>query len=196
MRNVGILKSLLVKTKPSLKHKNSLTVFMQTLNVDKIIRIELSVKHWLKPIRKKLDTLLKVEVTFEWYEGAMIFHVAIFIFCLETKVRENITIAPYNCRYCGHGSTQVLNLHQDVWLIIVCFSFSQRIQIFKFNLVLIEQFSPQLIYIFIFQYSVYLQVHPVRLRFFSWKPVKFWWGSMLFLVKVYSHKMLLYFYFS
>ena len=30
-----------------------------------------------------------VEVTFEWYEGAIVFRVFIFIFCLETTVLEN-----------------------------------------------------------------------------------------------------------
>ena len=39
--------------------------------------------------REKWNSLFWVEVTFEWYEGAMVLGVFIFIFCLETTVREN-----------------------------------------------------------------------------------------------------------
>ena len=42
--------------------------------------------------------------------------------------------------------------------------------------------------LFIFWYFVYIEVHPVPLRSFHKKLVKFWWGSMLFFVKVYSQK--------
>ena len=41
-------------------------------------------------------------------------------------------------KFYGHGSTSVSTLHQDIWLIIVSFSFSQTNLVFKFNLVLIE----------------------------------------------------------
>ena len=45
------------------------------------------------------------------------------------------------------------------------FFFSQTDLVFKFNLVLIEQFSIQFVYLITFWYSVHLQVHPVSLRF-------------------------------
>ena len=56
-------------------------------------------------------------------------------------------------------------LHQDVWLIIAFFSSSQTNLVSELNLVLIEQFLPQFIYLFTFRYSVYLEVHPVLLSF-------------------------------
>ena len=63
----------------------------------KIIRLKLSEKLWVNPTlhepkKKKGDSLVFlfwVEVTFEWYEGAMVFRVFIIVFYLETKVREN-----------------------------------------------------------------------------------------------------------
>ena len=48
--------------------------------------------HSLNHTREIWDSLVFlfwVEVTFEWYEGAMVFRIFISIFCLETKVREN-----------------------------------------------------------------------------------------------------------
>ena len=38
-------------------------------------------------------------------------------------------------RFHRHGSTKVSSLHQDIWLIIVCFSFSQTNLDFAFNLI-------------------------------------------------------------
>ena len=107
-----------------------------------------------------------------------VFSVFIFIFCLETMVREQVdenhfhrsygnfffrnvipkvlsTITtyldigiwetPYNWRSQGHVSTYVSILYQDIWF--AYFSFSQINLVFKFNLVLIEKFLPQFIYL-------------------------------------------------
>ena len=38
-------------------------------------------------------------------------------------------------RFHRHGSTKVSSLHQDIWLIIVCFSFSETNLDFAFNLI-------------------------------------------------------------
>ena len=57
-------------------------------------------------------------------------------------------------------------LHQGISLIIIFFFFSETNLVFKFNLVVIEKFSLQLVYLFTFWYSVYLGVHPVSLSFF------------------------------
>ena len=89
--------------------------------------------------------------------------------------------------------TSVSSLHQDIELIIVCFSFSQTSLVFKFNLMLIEQFLTQFIYLSVFlccilKFIQYLYAFFIRDSKFSWAP-------MLFFVKVYSYKMLLHLYF-
>ena len=38
-----------------------------------------------EPSKRKMDSFW-VEVTFEWYEGTIVFRVFIFIFCLETTI--------------------------------------------------------------------------------------------------------------
>ena len=40
--------------------------------------------------REKWDALNLSRVTFEWYESAMVFRIFVFIFCLETMVREQM----------------------------------------------------------------------------------------------------------
>ena len=90
--------------------------------------------------------------------------------------------------------TSVSSLHQDIELIIVCFSFTQTSLVFKFNLMLIEQFLPQFIYLSIFWYCI-LKFIQYLYAFFI-RASKFSWASVLFFVKVYSYKMLLYFLFS
>ena len=57
-------------------------------------------------------------------------------------------------------------LHQDIWLIIECFSFFHTSLVFRFNLVMIELFFPQFIYLFANRYYVYLEVHPVPVSYF------------------------------
>ena len=74
--------------------------------------------------------------------------------------------------------TSVSSLHQDIELIIVCFSFSQTSLVFKFNLMLIEQFSPQFIYLSIFWYCI-LNFIQYLYAFFI-RASKFSWASMLF----------------
>ena len=77
---------------------------------------------------------------------------------------NSIWKTPYNWRFYRFGSTKVSSLHQYIWLIIVCTSFSQTNPVFKFNLMLIEKFSSQLIYFSTFRDSVNFEVHPVLLR--------------------------------
>ena len=74
--------------------------------------------------------------------------------------------------------TSVSSLHQDIELIIVCFSFSQTSLVFKFNLMLIEQFLPQFIYLSIFWYCI-LKFIQYLYAFFI-RASKFSWASMLF----------------
>ena len=74
--------------------------------------------------------------------------------------------------------TSVSSLHQDIELIIVCFSFSQTSLVFKFNLMLIEQFLPQFIYLSIFWYCILKFIH--YLYAFFIRASKFSWASMLF----------------
>ena len=68
--------------------------------------------------------------------------------------------------------TSMSSLHQDIGLIVVCFSFSQTSLVFKFNLMLIEQFLPQFIYFSQF----YL---PFFYAFFI-RASKSSWASMFF----------------
>ena len=89
--------------------------------------------------------------------------------------------------------TSVSSLHQGIELIIVCFSFSQTSLVSKFNLMLIEQFLPQFIYLSIFWYCI-LKFIQYLYAFFI-RASKFSWAWMLFFVKVYGYKMLFYFYF-
>ena len=86
--------------------------------------------------------------------------------------------------------TLASNLHQDIELIIVCFSFSQTNLVFKFNLMLIEQFLPQFIYLSIFWYCI-LKFIQYLYAFFI-RASKFSWASMLFF---FCYKMLFYFHF-
>ena len=74
--------------------------------------------------------------------------------------------------------TSVSSLHQDIELIIVCFSFSQTSLVFKFNLMLIEQFLPQFIYLSIFWYCILKFIH--YLYAFFIRASKFSWASMIF----------------
>ena len=74
--------------------------------------------------------------------------------------------------------TSVSSLHQDIELIIVCFSFSQTSLVFKFNLMLIEQFLPQFIYLSIFWYCILKFIH--YLYAFFIRASKFSWASMFF----------------
>ena len=74
--------------------------------------------------------------------------------------------------------TSVSNLHQDIEIIIVCFSFSQANLVFIFNLMLIEQFLPQFIYLSVFWYCIlrfiqYLCAFFIRTSKFSWASVLF-----------------------
>ena len=89
--------------------------------------------------------------------------------------------------------TSVSSLHQDIELFILCFSFSQTSLVFKFNLMMVEHFLPQFIYFSIFWYCI-LKFIQCLYAFFI-RASKFSWASVLFFVKVYSYKMLLYFYF-
>ena len=74
--------------------------------------------------------------------------------------------------------TSVSSLHQDIELIIVCFSFTQTSLVFKFNLMLIEQFLSQFIYLSIFWYCI-LKFIQYLYSFFI-RASKFSWASMLF----------------
>ena len=74
--------------------------------------------------------------------------------------------------------TSVSSLHQDIELFILCFSFSQTSLVFKFNLMLIEQFLPQFIYLSIFWYCI-LKFIQYLYAFFI-RASKFSWASMLF----------------
>ena len=74
--------------------------------------------------------------------------------------------------------TWVSGLHQDIWLIIVCFSFSQTSLVFKFILMLIQWFLPQFIYLSTFWYCV-LKFSPYLYALFI-RASKFSWASILF----------------
>ena len=50
--------------------------------------------------------------------------------------------------------TTVSSLHQDIYLIIVCFSFSQTSLVFKFNLIFIKWFLSRFIYLPTFWYCI------------------------------------------
>ena len=58
------------------------------------------------------------------------------------------------------------NIYQDISLNIFFLFFTETNLVFKSNLLLIEYFSPQFVYLFTFWYSVYLGVHPVPQSFF------------------------------
>ena len=92
-----------------------------------------------------------------------------------TKHLENgIWKTPYNWRFYGHqcqACTKTLNL-------LVYFSFTQTSLVFKFNLMLIEQFLPQFIYLSIFWYCI-LKFIQYLYAFFI-RASKFSWASMLF----------------
>ena len=87
-------------------------------------------------------------------------------------IRANSSLDEYHETKMGEGAQKTISCTK-VWAcfmknisLIVFFFFSQANLDFKFNLVLIEQFSPQFIHLFIFWYFVYLGVHPVPLYFF------------------------------
>ena len=67
----------------------------------------------------------------------------------------------YNCRIYGHESTQVSSLHQDIWLIIVCFSFSQTSPVFSLTSCWSNNDCHNL-FCFAFWYYVNLEVYPDR----------------------------------
>ena len=98
-----------------------------------------------------------------------------------------------NWQYHQHGSTKVSSLHQDIWRIVVCFFFSQTNLDFKFNLNV-----DRIIFVTIYL-TFYLAIFCVfwssssTSKLFSWEPIKFCWGSMLFFVTFYSHKMLFFY---
>ena len=79
--------------------------------------------------------------------------------------------------------TSVSSLHQDIELIIVCFSFTQTSLVFKFNLMLTEQFLPQFIYLSIFWYCIlkfiqYLGSFFIRASKFSRASMLFFWEGL------------------
>ena len=88
---------------------------------------------------------------------------------LTTAFERHLTIQDFT-----DMDQQMSSLHQYIWLIIVCFSFSQTNPVFKFNLMLIEKFSSQPIYLSTLRDSVNLKF----IQYF-YEPVKFWWSSML-----------------
>ena len=75
--------------------------------------------------------------------------------------------------------TSMSRLHQDIELIIVCFSFSQTSLVFEFKLMLIEWFLPQFIYLSSFWYC-FLKFIPYLYALFI-RAGKFSWTSMLLL---------------
>ena len=90
----------------------------------------------------------------KWMRTTFIAVMVIFFFRnVIPKVLSTITTyldigiweTPYNWRSQGHVSTYVSILYQDIWF--AYFSFSQINLVFKFNLVLIEKFLPQFIYL-------------------------------------------------
>ena len=83
---------------------------------------------------------------------------------VRTRLDIGILKTPYNRRFWFHMDQH--RCRSCIWLIIACFSFSQTRLFFKFNLVLIERFSPEFINIFTFRCSLYLEFHPVPLDFF------------------------------
>ena len=106
---------------------------------------------------------------------------------LYQQSRVNLTTA-----FESHLTTEyfmdiVSSLHQDIELIIVCFSFSQTSLVFKFNLMLIEWFLPQFIYLSTFWYCV-LKFIPYLYALFI-RARKFSWTSCCFFVKVYNYKL-------
>ena len=72
---------------------------------------------------------------------------------LTTAFERHLTIQDFT-----DMDQQMSSLHQYIWLIIVCFSFSQTNPVFKFNLLLIEKFSSQPIYLSTLRDSVNLKV--------------------------------------
>ena len=68
---------------------------------------------------------------------------------ITRHIDNGIWKTPCSWRFYRHGST---------W--------NQKNLVFKFNLVLIEKFSPQFIYLFTFQYSAYLEVIQCFYAFF------------------------------
>ena len=155
---------------------------------------------------EKWESLVWVEVTFEWYEYAIVFYVFIFIFMFRNnEIREQLgqnsfrrcygffqkyhseSTWPQRCSKFSVNNyeapwelhlkdtlqlkilwTLVSSQDQDIELIIVCFSVSQISVVFKFNLMLIEQFLPQFIYLSVLWYCI--------LKF-----MQYLWASMLFL---------------
>ena len=94
---------------------------------------------------------------------------------ITNHLDNGIWKAPYNWRVL---LTLMSSLHQDIELIIVCFSFSQTSLVFKFNLMLIEQFLPRFIHLSIFWYWV-LKFIQYFYAFFK-RASKFSSASMLF----------------
>ena len=110
---------------------------------------------------------------------------------------DGIWKTPYNWRFFGHrcqACTKTLNLltWQDI---IVCFSFFQASLVFKFNLMLIEQFFAT-IYLPFNLLIWYLEVHPVPLRFFHKSQEIFMSLNVVFLCEVLPLQNVIIFLFS
>ena len=155
----------------------------------------------MSQIRENGTPLFWLEVTFDWYEGAIVFFVFIFIFCLETTVLEInwmrttsvavmvIIFSKVSFRnskfisnnYEAPGQRQIKDTLQmkilRTWINIgvepgpinlayycMLFFLSTNL-VSKFNLILIEKFLAQFIYLSTFRYSVNLEVHPVSTLF-------------------------------
>ena len=71
---------------------------------------------------------------------------------------------------------------------LLCASFSQTNLDFEFNLTFVTIYLLFYLSIFCTFWS-----SSSTTKLFSWKPITFWWGSMLFFEKVYSHKMLFFY---
>ena len=90
------------------------------------------------------------------------------------RLDNSIWKTPYNWRFYGFGSTQVSSLHQYIWLIIVCTSFSQTTPFLNLTWCWSKNFRHNL-----FTFLPFEILWILKFIQYFYEPVKFWWSSIL-----------------
>ena len=80
-------------------------VFMQRWTSAKIVRLDWK-KLWLYSNKRKIGLPCLVNLTFKWYEDAMVFCVFIFIFLLRTK-GKTVRLNENDVRHCCRNFSKV-----------------------------------------------------------------------------------------
>ena len=116
-------------------------------------------------------------------------YVQISLSTITSQLDNSIWKTPYTEYFMDIGVKLALS-HLTYYCML---PFSQTSLVFKFNLLLIEWFLPQFIYLSTFWYCILKFISYLYALFIRASKAR---DSMLFFVKVYSYKMLMFFLFS